>query len=519
MPTEKLSMRKIKQILQLHHESGLSRRAISVAVGTRYGSVANYLNRAEKAGISWPLSEDMDERDLGRLLFPSQPPSSPRRFIEPDFPQIHQELKQKGVTKLLLWEEYRQTHPNNGYSYAQFCHRYKVWQSKQATSMRQTHKAGEKLFVDYCGPTIAIVNPDTGECVNAQIFVAVLGASNYTFACASKTQNQADWINAHVKAFEFFGGVPELVIPDNLKSAVIKTHRYEPQINPAYCQMANFYQTAIMPARPYKPKDKSKAEVGVQIVERWILARLRHQTFFTLAALNLAISELLIDLNNRDFKKLPGTRKSQFEILDQPALKALPKSAYRYVEIKSARVHIDYHIEYDKHYYSVPHHLVKEQVEVQASSTLISIYAYGHRVSSHPRSYMQGAHSTLTEHMPQSHRAMSEWSPERFLRWAEDIGESTKKVVISLLYKKRHPEQNYRSVLALLSLAKKYDRQRLEKACARAVDINSPTRTSVESILKNGLDKLNSADTNPSVKQTELPLNDHENIRGDKYYH
>lgn len=519
MPTEKLSMRKIKQILQLHYESGLSRRAISVAVGTSYGSVANYLNRAEKAGVSWPLSDDMDERELGRLLFPSQPSSKHCQFVDPDYPKVQQELKHKGVTKLLLWEEYRQSHPNDGYSYAQFCHRYKVWLGKQAMSMRQTHKAGEKLFVDYCGPTIPIVNPDTGECYSAQIFVAVLGASNYTFACASKSQNQADWINAHVKAFEYFGGVPALVIPDNLKSAVIKTHRYKPEVNSAYLQMTSYYQTAVIPARPYKPKDKSKAEVGVQIVERWILARLRHQTFFTLSALNLAISELLVDLNNRDFKKLPGTRKSQFEMLDKPALKPLPKSSYQYVEIKAARVHIDYHIEYDKHYYSVPHHLVKEQVEVQASNTLISVYAYGQRVSSHPRSYVRGAHSTLTEHMPASHRAISEWSPERFLRWAEGIGSSTKIVVTTLLYKKRHPEQNYRSVLALLSLAKTYDRQRLENACARAVDINSPTRTSVESILKNGLDKINSAREKQTIKQTELSLNDHENIRGDKYYH
>lgn len=512
-------MRKIKQILQLHYESGLSRRAISVAVGTSYGSVANYLNRAETSGISWPLPDDMDERELGRLLFPSQPASSSRRFIEPDFPRIHQELKQKGVAKLLLWEEYRQAHPNDGYSYAQFCHRYNVWQGKQSCSMRQTHHAGEKLFVDYCGPTVPIVNPDTGECSNAQIFVAVLGASNYTFACASKSQKQVDWINAHVKAFDFFGGVPELVVPDNLKSAVLKTHRYEPDINPAYQQMASYYQTAIMPARPYKPKDKSKAEVAVQIVERWILARLRHHTFFTLASLNQAISELLVDLNNRAFKKLPGNRQSLFDRIDRPALKPLPAQAYQYVEIKTARVHIDYHIEYDRHYYSVPHHLIKQQVEVHASSTMVSIYAYGQRVSSHPRRFVQGAHSTLTEHMPQSHRAISEWSPERFLTWAESIGSSTKHVVTTLLYKKRHPEQNYRSVLALLNLAKKYDRQRLEKACARALDINSPTRTSIESILKKGLDKIDSIYTRQPQQQTELSLDHHENIRGDEYYH
>lgn len=517
MPTERLSMRKIKQILQLHYESGLSRRAIATAVNTSYGSVANYLNRAEKAGIRWPLPDDMDERDLGRLLFPSQPAEGTRQFAEPDFPRVHQELKQKGVTKLLLWEEYRQAHPKDGYSYAQFCHRYNVWRDQQTCSMRQTHRAGEKLFVDYCGPTIPIVNPDTGECYNAQIFVAVLGASNYTFACAGKSQKQADWIKAHVDAFEFFGGVPELVIPDNLKSAVRKTHRYKPDINPAYLQMASYYQTAIIPARPYKPKDK--AEVAVQIVERWILARLRHQSFFTLASLNQAMSELLVDLNNRAFKNLPGNRRSQFEQIDKPALKPLPAQRYQYVDIKTARVHIDYHIEYDKHYYSVPHHLVKQQVEVHASSTFITIYAYGQRVSSHPRSFVQAANSTLTEHMPQAYRALSEWSSERFLNWAADIGKNTKQVVIILLNKKRHPEQNYRNVLALLSLAKKYDRQRLENACHRALDINAPTRTSAESILKNGLDKIESPKVNPSHKQTELSLDHHENIRGDKYYH
>jgi transposase len=519
MPTEKLIMRKIKQILQLHHESGLSRRAIATAAGTSYGSVANYLNRANKAGICWPLPDNMDERDLGRLLFPSQEAKGKRRFTEPDFPRIQEDLKLKYVTKLLLWEEYRQAHPKDGYSYAQFCHRYKIWSQKQSLSMRQIHLAGEKLFVDYCGPTITIVNPDTGECYGAQIFVAVLGASNYTFAYASKSQKQADWIQSHVLAFEFFGGVPQLVIPDNLKSAVVKTSRYAPEINPAYQQMANHYQTAIIPARPYKPKDKAKAEVAVQIVERWILGRLRHQTFFTLSALNLAIKDLLVDLNNRAFKKLPGNRRTAFERIDKPALKPLPSQSYQYVEIKTARVHIDYHIEYDKHYYSVPHHLVKQAVEVHASSTMVSIYAYGQRVSCHPRSFIAGAHSTLTEHMPQSHRALSEWSVDRFLNWAGDIGSSTKQVVSTLLHKKRHPEQNYRSVLALLSLAKKYDRQRLEKACHRALDINSPTRTSVESILKKGRDKIPSRTTMQTEEQTELALDDHENIRGNKYYH
>jgi len=511
-------MRKIKDILRLRHEAGLPYRGIANALNIGYGTVVDYLNRAEQAGLAWPLPEGMLERDLGRLLFPTQAATGQRRFVEPDFPEVCQELKRKGVTKLLLWQEYRQCHPDDGYCYAQFCHRYNVWLGCQQRSMRQIHRAGEKLFVDYCGPTMTIVNPDTGEYREAQIFVAVLGASNYTFACAGWSQKQADWLNAHVKAFEFFGGVPELVVPDNLKSAVRKTHRYEPDINPSYQQLAAHYQCVIVPARPYKPKDKAKAEVAVQIVERWIMARLRHQVFFTLASLNQAIRLLLDDLNQRPFKKLPGTRLSQFEQLDKPVLRALPSHPYQYADIKQASVHIDYHIEYDKHYYSVPHHLVKQAVEVQATDSAVAIYHQGQRIASHPRSYRQGAHSTCQEHMPPAHQAMHDWSPERFLSWAGDIGVETREVVSCLLQEKRHIEQSYRRILALLSNAKKYGRERLNKACSRALLIGSPTRSSVESILKQGLDKI-AVETHHNAVQEELSLDDHENVRGEEYYH
>ncbi len=511
-------MRKIKEVLRLHHESGLSRRSIAQVLNVSYGSIANYLTRAQTAGLSWPLPPDMDERTLGRLLFPSQAITGQRRFVEPGFLTIHQELTKKGVTKQLLWQEYREQHPDNGYSYAQFCHRYLEWLGCQKRSMRQLHIAGEKLFVDYCGPTMEVINPDTGEVRQAQIFVAVLGASNYTFACASWSQKQEDWLNAHVQAFEFFTGVPEIIVPDNLKSAVTKTHRYEPDINPAYQQLAAHYQVAIVPARPYKPKDKAKAEVAVQIVERWIMARLRHQTFFTLASLNQAVRLLLDDLNLRPFKKLPGSRRSQFEQLDLPALRPLPQQAYQYAEIKKARVHIDYHIEYDKHYYSVPHHLVKQTVELQASASMVAVYSHGKRVACHSRSHRQGAHTTCAEHMPQTHRAISEWSPERFLNWAGDIGDETRQVVNHILEEKRHKEQSYRRVLALLSNAKKYGRERLNKACARALAINSPTRSSVQSILKQGLDQVALEAPHEAV-QEELELDNHENVRGENYYH
>lgn len=511
-------MRKIKDILRLRHEAGLSYRGIAQALNIGYGTVVDYLERAKQANLGWPVPVELDERDLSRLLFPSQPLTGQRRFSEPDYPNAHQELKRKGVTKHLLWQEYRQQHPDDGYSYAQFCHRYLEWLGCQQRSMRQIHRAGEKLFVDYCGPTMPVVKPDTGEIREAQVFVAVMGASNYTFACASWSQKQEDWLNAHVQAFEYLGGVPEVVVPDNLKSAVRKTHRYEPEINPSYQQLAEHYQTVIVPARPYKPKDKAKAEVAVQIVERWIMARLRHQTFFTLAALNQAIRFLLDDLNERPFKKLPGTRKSQFEQLDKPALRPLPASRYQYSEIKQARVHIDYHIEFNKHYYSVPHHLVKQAVEVQASSTSIAVYSHGQRVASHPRSHRQGAHTTCAEHMPRAHRAMQEWNPERFLSWANDIGTETREVVNHLLQEKRHKEQSYRRILALLGNAKKYGRDRLNKACGRALLINSPTRSSVESILKQGLDQV-ALETQSHAIQEELCLDHHENVRGEDYYH
>jgi transposase len=511
-------MRKITDILRLRYQAGLSLRGIAQALHIGYGTVADYLKRADQAGLSWPIPADLGERELGRLLFPTQSVTGQRRFIEPDFPTIHRELKRKGVTRQLLWQEYREQCTDDGYSYAQFCHRYLQWSGYQQRSMRQIHRAGEKLFVDYCGPTMAVVNPDTGEMRSAQIFVAVLGASNYTFACASWSQTQADWLKAHVQAFEFFGGVPEVVVPDNLKSAVHKTHRYEPDINPSYQQLAAHYGVAVVPARPYKPKDKAKAEVAVQIIERWIMARLRHQTFFTLASLNQAIRLLLDDLNQRPFKKLPGSRLSQFEQLDKPLLRALPVQAYQYTEIKQARVHIDYHIDYDRHYYSVPHHLVKQSVEVQASDQTVAIYHQGQRIASHARSYRKGAHSTCVEHMPRSHQALYDWSPGRFLRWAADIGPQTREVVKHLLQEKRHKEQSYRRCLALLSNAKKYGRERLNNACGRALLINSPTRSSVESILKQGLDQV-AVETQSNTVQEELSLDTHENIRGEDYYH
>ena len=511
-------MRKIHTVLRLHFEGGLSRREIATSQSISYGTVANYLRRAQTAGLCWPLPSGMGERELTAALFPERANHSAHvRFVEPDYPRIHLELKAVGMTKQLAWEEYRQTHPDDGYSYSQFCHRYLIWLQRQQRSMRQTHVAGEKVFIDYCGPTVPIVNPNTGEFIKAQIFVAVLGASNYTFACASASQKEADWIDAHVKAAEFFGGWTKLTIPDNLKSGVTKTHRYVPVLNASYEQWADHYGTAIIPARPYKPKDKAKAENAVLVVERWILARLRHHTFFSLGQLNAAIAELLVDLNERPFKKLPGCRRSLFEKIEQQTLQSLPKLRYEYQHVRLARVNIDYHIEYDKHYYSVPHMLVKSQVEVRATSHIVSIYAAGKRVACHQRSHCQAGFSTFKEHMPESHQHQADWTAERFEQWASDIGPSTFHVVVTQLNRKRHKEQSFRSVMTMLQLTKKYDRVRLERACTHAIKIGSPTRTSVQSILKHGIDNL-STEKQQELFDDDEHLNDHDNVRGAEYF-
>ena len=513
-------MRKIHAVLRQFYELNRSQREISRSLNIGRGTVANYLSRARNAGLSWPLPPEMDERSLALALFPeSTKNDAQQRFVEPDFAAVYLELKSVGMTKQLAWEEYRQVHNNNGYSYSQFCHRYRTWLGQQKRSMRQNHIAGEKVFIDYCGPTIPLVDAHTGTYISALIFVAVLGASNYTFACASASQKEADWIDAHSKAAAFFGGWATLTIPDNLKSGVTKTDRYVPVLNASYEQWADHYRTAIIPARPYKPKDKAKAENGVLVVERWIIARLRKLTFFSLGELNQAITLLLVELNNRAFKKLPGSRRSLFEQIEQAKLIPLPSQSYEYQHVKLARVHVDYHIEYDKHYYSVPHMLVGSQVEVRASNRIVNVYAGGKRVACHARSTLQAKHTTLTEHMPEAHRHHASWTPERFEQWASDIGTATHCIVHKMLSGRRHPQQNFRSVLALLSLTKKYDRVRLERACARAIQIGSPTRTSVQSILKKGLDKLDEQSSNEGIEGDDQHLIDHENIRGSHSFH
>ncbi|MCU1264926.1 MAG: integrase [Acidobacteria bacterium] len=505
-------MRLVSEVLRLKHAAKLSHRQIARALRIGIGTVTNYLAAAERAGLSWPLPAELDETSLATKLWPPAP-AAEAKFVTPDFVYIHDQLKQKGVTRQLLWDEYGQQHPGQAYQYTKFCTLYGEWRRRLKATMRQTHQAGEKLFVDYCGPTVAVVNVVTGEIKEAQIFVAVLGASNYTFAEATWTQGLADWIGSHTRAFAFLEGVPALVVPDNLRSAVSKACRYEPLLNTTYFQMLAHYGTAALPARPYKPRDKAKVEVAVQVVERWILARLRRQTFFSLQELNRAIQYLLSALNQRPFKKLPGCRRSQFEALDQPALRPLPAQAYEYAEWRKARVNIDYHIEVERHYYSVPHSLLRREVDVRLSEKTVEIFLAGNRVAVHLRSQRQGSHSTNAEHMPKAHRAHLEWTPGRLLNWGVQIGPHTRDLVQHLLWNKPHPEMGYRSCLGLLNLAKRFGRERLEAACQRALQLGSPNRRSVVSILEQGLDRL----PLPEPTVTQPPLF-HENIRGPDYY-
>ena len=503
-------MRKIREVLRLYFAAALSIRAIARSLGTSPSTVGEYLRRAKVAGVSWPVPEALDDAGLERRLFPALPSSHTSRPL-PDWSEVRRELRGKNVTLALLWEEYKAIHPE-GLQYSRFCEQYREWAGKLDLVMRQEHRAGEKLFIDYAGQTVPVVDPETGEERQAQVFVAVLGASSYTFAEATWTQTLPDWTASHVRAFEFYGGCPELVIPDNLRSGVSGAHRYEPDLNPTYHDLASHYGVAVLPARVRRPRDKAKAEVAVQIVERWILAALRHRRFFSLAELNVAVSKLLDRLNTRPFRKLPGSRRSQFEQVDRPALCPLPSSPYVFAEWKTVRVHIDYHVEIDGHYYSVPHALVRRQLDVRLTARTVECFHRGQRVASHVRSSHKGRHTTATEHMPEKHRQMGEWTPDRFIRWAEKIGPSTAALITAVLNSRRHPQQAYRSCLGLLRLAKCHGDARLEAAATRALAIGSYSCRSVESILKHRLDET-SAEQFDRADPVE-----HDNIRGALYY-
>jgi transposase len=515
MATQRVSMPDFRKILRLRFDSKLSHRQIALSTGVSKGAVQKYLCLFETAGLAWPLPDEVDDATLAAKLCPKVG-GGVLKYAMPDCLGISQAIKEPGVTLALLWEEYVEAHGLLAFRYSAFCQRYRQWSKRQATVMRQVHKAGEKAFVDYSGVLLPIHNAATGEVRDAQIFVMVMGASNYTFAEATWTQRLPDWIASHVRAYRFFGAVPTLTIPDNLRSGVKSADRYEPLLNETYEEMAAHYGTAVLPARPYKPRDKAKVEAGVQLVQRWILARLRKRTFFSLAEANAAMAELLKDLNNRPFKKMPEhSRLTLFQSLDRPAMRTLPAEDYVFMESLKARVHMDYHLEVDHHLYSVPYTLVGQQLDVRLGARVVDFLLHGKKVASHPRSFIKHGRTTATAHMPQAHRKHMDWTPGRLLSWGNQMGPRTRDVVRHLLENRPHPEHGYRSCLGLLRLEKKYTAPRLEAACERALALRAANYRSVKNILATGLDRQEL----PRKEEELFTIPDHGNVRGPHYYH
>jgi len=507
-------MKKIKEVLRLR-SLGLHQHQIARSCSIGQSTVHHYLKRAAVAGINWPLAAEIDEVELERRLFPLPLAPAERANLPPlDFVGLHRELTtHKHVTLQLLWEEYHQAHPE-GYRYSWFCQLYRDWLDQQDIVLRQQHRAGEKLFVDHAGDTIALTHPQTGEVLPAYLFVAVLGASNYIYAEATLNRDLPNWIGSHVRAFEFFGACPEIVVPDNWKTGVSRACRYEPDLNQTYAEMARHYGVAIIPARPAKPRDKAKVEQGVLLAERWIIAALRHRTFFDLGSLNQAIVELRDRLNHRPFKKREGCRWDLFCQLDRPALRPLPAQPYCFGDWKTLRVNIDYHVELERHYYSVPYQLIGQQVDARWTAATVEIFHRSLRVASHARSTVPYQATTQDGHRPKSHRAHLEWTPSRMIEWAATTGPATAKLVETILASKPHPEAGYRSCLGVIRLGKTYSLQRLEAAARRALHLRACSYPSIKSILACGLDRQ----PLPQEAAPSAPPIQHPNIRGAGYF-
>ena len=470
------------------------------------------MRRGEAAGIGWPVPEGIDDAELDLRLFPVLG-NSARARPAIDWPHLQNELKRRGVTLLLLWQEYLAEQPT-GYSYTRFCELHKGWKATVSATMRQTHLAGERPFVDWAGDTIGVFDPATGEEHRARIFVAALGASNYTYAEARWTETLPDWIGAHVNMFAAIDGVPQALVPDNLKAGITKPSRYEPGINRTYQDLADHYGCVVLPTRIVKPRDKAKVEVAVQIVERFVLAKLRNTTFFSLAELNTAIRDCVAAINVKVMRRVGKSRVELLETLERPALKALPVEPYAYAEWKRARVAPDYHIEIADHFYSVPSKLIREIVEARITSATIEIFHNGKRIASHAFSAVRNRHTTIAEHMPSAHRRYAEWTPAKMMDEAASIGPATVALFEAIMKAKPHPEQGFRSCLGIISLVKSYGPARVEAACRRGNDVGSTTYGSIASILKHGLDHAFAQQAPPDAP----PLR-HGNIRGSGYYH
>lgn len=515
MATQRLTMKNIREILRQKWALDRTHRDVAQSLRVSAGVVGKVVGKAGEAGLTWADVEGLSDEELERVVYDGEPAAAKARPL-PDLPYVHTERRRKGVTLALLHVEYLEKHPS-GYRYTQFCDLYRAWLKRRELTMRIEHVAGDKAFVDYSGNKLHLVDPRTGECTPVELFVGVLGASNYTYAEASMTQRGHDFIDSNARMLEYFGGVPAAMVPDQLKAAVTKSCWYDPKIQRTYAALAEHYGTTVMPARPGKPRDKAKVENAVLIAQRWILARMRNEEFHSLAELNRRIRELLEDLNTRAMKKYGGiNRRALFERIERSALRPLPATRFEHCEWKTCRVHIDYHVEIDRHYYSVPYTLVGEVVEARFTATTVELLHGGKRIASHARSYVAGRHTTNPEHMPKAHQRHADRSPSRLLAQARQIGPKTVELAETLMRERKHPEHGYRAVQGILRLGKTFGEARLEAACARAVAVRARSYRHVESILKNGLDRAPLPDIPEDTPTGTTEV--HENIRGPRYY-
>jgi transposase len=503
-------MRKIRDVLRLT-AAGMSSRKIAASLSIGASTIIDCLHRARRAGLTWPLPEDLSDEALEQRLYPPQPRMKEQRPL-PNWAEVQRELKRPGVTLELLWQDYRDQYPD-GYGYSRYCDLHRAWEKRVSPTMRQTHIAGERMFVDYSGTKLQLIDRTTSEVLTAELFVAVLGASNFTYAEATWTQSLPDWISSHNRAFNYFRGVTAMVVSDNLKSGITKACFYEPNVNRTYEEMAKHYGTAIVPARPNRPKDKAKVEVAVQVALRWVIAKLRKRTFFTLAEANAAIRDCLEQINNRVTRHLGASRRALFEEIERSALKKLPATEYAFAYWKQCRAGIDYHVEIERHYYSVPYTLVRQELWASYTASTVEVFHRGKRVAVHRRGPPNRGHTTLPEHMPSSHRRYADWTIQRIMREAAEIGPNTTALVEIVLRQKRHPEQGFRSCRGIVNLVGRYGRERVEAACERALAIGARSFSSVKSILDTKLDRKR------PDKAAEGPAIAHDNIRGPNFYH
>ncbi len=512
MTTERLDMHVLREILRQKLVLGRTHRDIAASVRVSAGKVGGVCLDARALGLDAESIDAMSDAELEARLYPKTPPTVVRP--EPDCAALHLEMRRPGVTLALLHVEFLGAHPD-GLRYTAFCDRYREWVKRRSPVMRQTHVAGDKLFVDYAGMKAKLVDPQTREVVEVELFVAVLGASNYTYAEATRTQQVTDFVSSVSRAIDFIGGVPRAIVPDQLKSAVIKACRYDPTIQRTTADLARHYATTILPARPRSPRDKAKVEGGVLIAERWLLARIRNEVFTSLGALNVRLAELTADLNGREMRDYKASRRELLERLDKPALGALPEHPFEASSWKQVALNIDYHFELDHHLYSAPHTLLREELWVRATASTVEIFHGGERVGACVRSYVHGGRTTKSEHMPSTHRAHAEWTPSRILAWAETVGPSTHALCEVILRERHHPEWGFRSCLGLFRLAKKYGAARVDAASQRALYAGARSYRPVKTILQHGLE----AQPLPEAERPATTGPTHGNVRGRDYYH